>query len=347
MQMRTFLAKDIKTAMQMARDAMGDDVILLNTETKPEGVSVTFALDRTDDEWLEPALSPPPPPPPAPKSAAAPAAAARPRTAPAADIAPAASLEAVLRHHAVPQSVVDHIAGIAASTMRTSYPSLADLTQQLSACLGKAFAFRPLPLDGEGFRLMIVGPPGAGKTITAAKIAARMVVDNRPIRLISTDSKRAAGSDQLQAFAAIMGLEVESVSSPEELEATLAGLPASMRVVIDSASCNPYDFGELKDLGAYASASGIEPVLVCPAGIESGEAEEIAGVFSFLNIERVLISRTDCARRFGSVLAAAHAGGYAYCHMTSSARAMGDFQAASPQLLAGLLTQYQRDRMAA
>lgn len=338
MQMRTFNAKDIKTAMQMARDAMGDDVVLLSSDTKPDGVAVTFAMDRTDDEWEAEAPAPSPAP-----------MAAHPTMLASAALSAMqpASIEAILRHHATPDNIISRIAKQSELLGIEMNDSLNDTTRNLSKVLGSLYRFNPLPLVEESFRLMFVGPPGAGKTIATAKIAAKMVVDNRPVRVITTDSRRAAGSDQLQAFVKILGIELDIAHSGEELQAILAECDRQTRVVIDSASCNPYDFQELKDLGEFATVSGIEPVLVCPAGIESGEAEEIAGVFSFLNIERVLISRTDCARRFGSALTVANAGNYSFCHATSSARAMGDFQAVSPMMLASLLTHYQRDRMAA
>lgn len=355
MQVRTFFAPDIKTAMQLAREAMGDEAVMLSTDTKPEGVSATFALDRGADEWIAPAKETSPQTLPAAAAAAIQSpnatdirksSAAAPSSPPP-TTAPASSIEAVLHHHATPASVIDYLASISNSPIDRSAQTYHALTEQIAQLLASAFEFSPLPLESEGFRLMVVGPPGAGKTITAAKIAARMVVDNRPIRIITTDGKRAGGPDQLQAFANVMGLHVDVAESSEELSEMLAQLSPSMRVIIDTASCNPYDFSELKELGAFASLPGIEPILVCPAGIESGEAEEIAGVFSFLNIGRALISRTDCARRFGSALAVVRAGGYRFCHFTSSARAMGDFAPASPQALARLLTQYQRDRMAA
>ena len=338
MQMRTFTAKDIKTAMQLARDAMGDDAVLLSSEEKDGGVTATFAMDRADEDWMaEETLA----------QIVAPTIRPTQLAATALSAAQPASLDAILRHHAASESVMARFAAEAERLGIQLTDSLSDTTRSLAKVMASVFDFKPLPLMDDGFRLMFVGPPGAGKTITTAKIAAKMVVDNKPVRVITTDSRRAAGSDQLQAFTSILGLELEVADSGEALQAMLQNTDRKTRVVIDSASCNPYDFQELKELGEFATIRGIEPVLVCPAGVESGEAEEIAGVFSFLNIERVLISRTDCARRFGSALTVAHAGNYSFCDTTSSARAMGDLQPMSALMLATLLTQYQRDRMAA
>lgn len=194
---------------------------------------------------------------------------------------------------------------------------------------------------------MCVGPPGSGKTMAVAKVAAKLVVDNKPVHVISTDSSRAAGTDQLMALTKILGIELEVAESRNELKAMLKDYDTKARIIIDSAGCNPYDFQGLKDLGQFATLSEIEPVLVCAAGTDIGEAQEIASVYSFLDIQRVLISRTDCSRRFGSALAIAEAADYAFSHLTCSARAMGDLHPLNAQQLANLLTQYQRERIAA
>lgn len=174
-----------------------------------------------------------------------------------------------------------------------------------------------------------------------------MVVDNQPVRLISTDTKRAGGLEQLQAFTNILGIPLHTASERSELKELLQSFADRDRVIIDSAGCNPYDFQELKELGEFAHVLEVEPVLVCASGTDGHEATEIASVFSFLDIERVIITRTDCARHYGSLLAIAKGGDYAFSHATSSARAVGDMQAMDAFLLAQLFTQYQRERIAA
>ena len=47
---------------------------------------------------------------------------------------------------------------------------------------------------------MLVGPPGAGKTIVAAKLMMRARRAGRPFAAITTDTRRAGGVEQLQAF---------------------------------------------------------------------------------------------------------------------------------------------------
>ena len=54
MQMRSFEAANMQEAMQMAREEMGEDAIILSTRSDREGgVTVTFALERYDEQPVE------------------------------------------------------------------------------------------------------------------------------------------------------------------------------------------------------------------------------------------------------------------------------------------------------
>lgn len=351
MKMRSFNAANIAEAMEMARDALGEDAIILSTDSpKGGGVTVTFGLDREDDEDI---FEAPEATPQAHQSAPHPAPNPRPvnmANYQRSTYADAPMLELIadcLDYHAVPAPIADDLLLKAESLNLPEKGDVAHLQSALIDLFHASLRFDPLPVKKAGTRAILVGPPGSGKTITAAKIAAKMVVDNQPVRLISTDTNRAGGIDQLSAFTKILGIELETASDRAELKALLASFHSSDRVIIDSAGCNPYDFQELKELGEFARLQDVEPVLVNAAGTDGFEATEIASVFSFLDIDRFIVTRTDCARRYGSLLAMAHAGDYAFSHATSSARAMGDMQPMDAFMLAQLFTQYQRERIAA
>lgn len=400
MLVRSFTAQDMKQAMKMAREQLGDEAVMLSTDSNNNGdVVVTFALEHPDDRPLfeaderpvggffrsdtppEPKKDPmqaresiiAPPKPlttdkpkivaahtiaertpdkPAKKTVAASPAAKIQPASPSSDLAaslPATMVEAVqdiLLHHAIPDAVMQKMLKAAKALKFPKEVNINSLETSLASTLELCFHFRPLAFAQENIRIILVGPPGMGKTFTAAKIAASIVVGNRPVTVISTDNTRAAGVDQLSAFTKILGVDLMTANSRQELRDMLSDISDETSVIVDSAGCNPYDFNELKALGEFATLGGIEPILVCSAGADAGEAAEIATVFTFLGIERILISRSDCARRFGSVLAAASAGDYAFCHVTSSPKVMGDLQPLDSLTLSKLLTHYQRERTA-
>ncbi|MCI5050384.1 MAG: hypothetical protein MRY32_08690 [Rickettsiales bacterium] len=355
----------MRHAMEMAREELGDDAVMLNSNHQPDGsVVVTFAIDRIDDEPLFEEQR-------RPTNMFAPeeyeedeqfydepeAAAEETHDFYAQEEAPEEtisydqpilnSMRETLEHHATPRPIINKMLNYAATLRLDQHQGISGLQHIIAETLQRQYRFEPLNLKFETLRVILVGPHGVGKTNTAAKIAAKLVVDNRDVKVISADTNRAAGNEQLSAFANILGVELKVARSRAALKEIIKNTPSTTSIIVDSAGCNPYDFQDLKALGEFASLQDLEPILVCAAGTDAGEAEEIASVFSFLDIERMLITRADCARRFGGILSAATAGDYSLCHFTSSSKVMGEFYTLDAISLSELFMQYQRDRKAA
>ena len=65
----------------------------------------------------------------------------------------------------------------------------------LGRALGAGFGFEPLGETAGARPIALVGPPGAGTTltITIAKTAARPQTNHQPVKVITTDGSRAGG----------------------------------------------------------------------------------------------------------------------------------------------------------
>ncbi len=60
----------------------------------------------------------------------------------------------------------------------------------------------------------LVGPPGAGKTSCIAKIAARYAITmHRGAHVVALDENRVGGSEQLRAYAAILGVGFDALTN--------------------------------------------------------------------------------------------------------------------------------------
>src|SRR5262249_38441482 len=65
----------------------------------------------------------------------------------------------------------------------------------------------PLTAPSTGSAVMLVGPTGAGKTTTIAKIAARAaLIDGRRVALVTLDNYRVGGIEQIRTFADLIGV---------------------------------------------------------------------------------------------------------------------------------------------
>lgn len=312
----------MQNAMQMVRDKLGEDAVILSTAKNPagKGITITVAVDQQDELSATPRLQ-----------------SDRQTRIISHRKVESGDIEKTLRFHGVPDYLIDKILDSEHSSDSRSrdarHHALTDL-------LNKFYTFEPITLNAPPSRIMLVGPPGAGKTMSVAKIAAQTVMNKEKIAVITTDTQRAGGVEQLAAFTNILEMELQVAKTRTELKRILKDIPPSVRVLIDSAGVNPYSFEELKMLGEFASLADIEPVLVAAAGGDCGEAEEITRAFSFLGIRRLLITRVDTARRFGAALTSAHMGNLAFCNASSTSRVIGEFVELDAGILAKILLKY-------
>lgn len=335
MRLRTFTAADIHDAMAQVRDSMGEDAVIISTTRDPigKGVSVTAAAEDDEPFMLSEEDMPEE------GSAANDSFAGSSFNSKEAKIF--VELKAILAYHSVPARVTDKLLETAQMIHFEPDATFEGIRKALTKVLESSFQFMPLPLQRAGFRIMLVGPPGVGKTMTVAKMAAQMVMDKRNVTVITTDTKRAGGIEQLQAFTDILNLELQVAEDRDQLRKILQQCGDDERILIDSSGTNPYDAAELKELGEFLGLGNVEPVLTVAAGGDAQEAAHITQAFGFTNAKRMLFTRADLSRRFGSILSAAHAGDYAFCNSSSSAKVIGEYRAVDASYLSTLLMQYR------
>ncbi|PWC78379.1 GTPase [Azospirillum sp. TSH64] len=321
MRLKSFHAKTMSDAMRMVRQSLGDDAIIVATrEEEGGGVRVTAAVEEDDL-------------PPAPSSGSARNGRGR---APAKPVEPEIDVGEVvadaLQRHGVPASLAEQLID-AASGLDTEDPRLA-----LGSALDSYFTFNPLP-DGRApvKPLALVGPPGSGKTLVAAKLAARAVFRKCSVGVITTDTVRAGGVDQLAAFTRLMKLKLATVEDPDALAGAFEVHRRTDLVLVDTAGRNPFDAEDMQDLRAMLSAGEVEPILVLPAGLDALEAADMAMAFKAVGVRRMLVTRLDMARRLGSVLAIAARARLSFCDASISSKVAEGLTALNPLALARMM----------
>jgi flagellar biosynthesis protein FlhF len=177
----------------------------------------------------------------------------------------------------------------------------------LEQSLAEALSFTPLP-SGRERPLLLCGPPGVGKTLTIAKLTARMVLGGTPPLVITTDGQRAGAVEQLAAFTRVMGVTLAVAPTPAMLAKALTHRNPGQPVLIDTAGCNPFNADQARQLHQLVIQAGADMALVLPAGLDAAEAGDLARAFAALGARHLLPTRLDAARRLGSVLMAAKAG---------------------------------------
>lgn len=301
MHIHTFTAPNVPEAMARVRQALGENAVILSTEkVRRIGVRVTAAVE-------------------APEEAAPP---------PSREVAAVGGLREILRYHRVPDRLAERLQR-AAEASGGGEPCVA-LATALDAYLG----FAPLP-QPDALPLMLVGPAGAGKTVTIAKLATRAVLAGERLAIATTDTIRSGAIDQLAAFTSLLGIPLTSAPTAVDLEVALAQDAGPW--LIDSPGANPFAQADLDDLGELARSVGAEPILVLPANLDAAEAEEVAGRFRRLGCRRLIATRLDATRRLGALLAAAAAADLSIAAVSITPSVAQGLQSLDPQRLSRLI----------
>lgn len=311
MRLKSFFGASLSEAMAQVRAALGDDAIIIATrdEEMPDGtagVRITAAVDEQ----------------PIAESAATPA-----PTSPAPNLIDALDddvMDAIadaLQRHGTPATLAEHIAAEAARNAG------GDAVQALAAGLQAVLKFGPLPAGADARMLVLVGPPGAGKTAMIGKLAARAALAGKKVAAITTDLERAGGVAQLAAYTATLKVPLMEVEDADALADALFVHKDADQVFIDSTGINPFSAADAAGIAKIIKATKGVAVLVLPAGLEPLDAAEMATAFRLLGAAYLLPTRLDLTRRLGSLLAVAHDARLQLCEAS-----------ASPAIAAGLVT---------
>lgn len=344
MRLKSFYAKTMTDAMQMVRDSLGEDAIIVATREEGGGASVrvTAAVDNDAyqsealatgeapifDAGKHDALSTPTPEPNLGEDDNYPEFAIEDE-----DGAIFEALTDICLRHSIPEDVTDQIVASATVT-GLDEPRLA-----LIGALESLYSFAPFDeAQAAQQPLMMVGVPGAGKTMAVAKAAARAMMNGLSVAVITADTKRAGGVEQLKALTDVMGLDLHCVATPDELQKVIAQYQASVdQCIIDTAGVNPFDKDQVKELAAHLSAAAIEPILVLPAGADPAESGDMGRIFATIGVHRIIATRIDVTRRLGGLFAAAHQGGLHFANASNTPQVAEGMVALSPRQLASWL----------
>lgn len=282
MRLRTFTAASITDALRQVRTALGEDAVILSTEQEGKQVKVTAAVET------------------------------KPPVTAAAVPATSDDLESALRYHGVPKPLADRLMATAGD-LEGGSPQ-----QSLTAALRTQFGFQPLTDRKPAKPILLAGLPGAGKSATLAKLAARAKVNGLAATAITCDLAKAGAIEQLATYAKALEIPAYRAKDAATLRKAVAKADAEGIVLVDTLGTNPLKAGDLAQLRELAEAAGAEIVLVMAAGGDAVESAELAAGYAEAGATRLIATKVDVARRYGGLLAAAEAGRLAFAGVGTS-----------------------------
>lgn len=204
-----------------------------------------------------------------------------------------------LDYHGVPGPLTERLSH-AAAALGASDPAAA-----LAGAMDAHFSFSAIPSPRDAKPVMLIGPPGAGKTLTTAKLTARAVMAGQSVGVITADTKRAGAGEQLDAFMRVLKVDMKTATTPGELAEAAARLEDRDVVYIDTAAVNPYLDGDMAALGGLIQATEADPLVVLTAGGNALDTADMARAFADIGARRMVATRLDVTKRMGCLLAAA------------------------------------------
>lgn len=159
-------------------------------------------------------------------------------------------------------------------------------------------------LDAGGvFALM--GPTGAGKTTTTAKLAARFVVRHgaEKLALLTTDSYRIGGHEQLRIYGKILGVTVHAVRDAADLRLALAELRNKHTVLIDTIGMSQRDQAVAEQVEMLCQAGQpIKRLLMLNATSHGDTLNEVVQAYQTRGLDGCILTKVDEAASLGPAL---------------------------------------------
>ena len=153
----------------------------------------------------------------------------------------------------------------------------------------------------------LVGPTGAGKTTTAAKLALHPeAFGDKRVGLLTLDTFRVGAIEQMQAFAEIAELDLEVVYDEREAIGALARLDDCDVVIVDTPGRGPRSREDSARWQALVKPLSPDEIhLVVPATIRTDVAVALRDVYAPVGPTHVIISKADEAPEDGGLAALA------------------------------------------
>lgn len=203
---------------------------------------------------------------------------------------------------------------------------------------GFSVAHRPEFHNGEKRVILIVGPTGAGKTTSIAKMAAHMqLTQETSLGLISCDMFRIAAVEQLDTYARIMNLPFSAADSAQSVADAVSAMQTDW-VLIDTPGLSPLDADHMAHLAEITEVlSPDETHLVLPLEAAGRWARLAFEKFQVLNPDRLLVTKTDETDSHGGLVNLAAELRLPFSYIGIGQRVPEDFFAAEPERMARMI----------
>jgi flagellar biosynthesis protein FlhF len=152
--------------------------------------------------------------------------------------------------------------------------------------------------------VVCVGPSGAGKTTTLAKLAARARLDfGRSVSVISLDTFRVGAIEQWQRYARLIGTAFGVARTSDDFERALSTTTSEL-VLVDTAGRHYSDTAETWPLAnclLKVKRHELNVLVVLPAFLKATDTEQVIRTYTDVNPSAAVVTKLDETQELGGV----------------------------------------------
>ncbi len=196
------------------------------------------------------------------------------------------------------------------------------------------------PQKGSPLWLAVVGPPGAGKTSTLAKFAAKLGCEKGlKGAMISTDTHRLGGLDQLSSFSALTGIPLYGARSIPELVKAFAENDDKDFILVDTTGHGRTRDGKEDLERLFMAIPAMEGLGILPANHRSEDVWADVKFYNSLPLRGWAVTKTDETINLGSLWRPLVSARIQVGLVSTGPKIPQDLKEASPGLLATMMTE--------